>query len=267
MRTLIAQLVISGMLVFMVSSSSFAAGSNVHLESAPIDLHDKESLRNGARYFMNYCHSCHALGLSRYSRMAADMGIPVDADQAMAEGMEADQAAAVADANSKAVTQNLIFTKDEKGQPVKIGSLMTNAMPEKDAAAWFGAAPPDLSLTGRLRGGDWIYSYLKGFYLDPNKPTGVNNTVFPDVAMPHILWELQGFQELSKDGALKLAEKGSMTPLEYDRVVGDITNFLVYVSEPIQLHRYRYGMIAMVILLIFTVLAYLLKKEYWKDVH
>lgn len=249
------------------STIGFTAGGNVDLESAPIDLSDKESLRNGARYFMNYCHSCHALGLSRYNRTATDMGIVMDADQAVADGISPDQAALLVDANAKVVTDTMIFTRDEEGKPSKIGGLMENAMPAKDAAVWFGAAPPDLSLVGRSRGGDWIYTYLKGFYLDPSKPTGMNNKVFKDVAMPHVLWKLQGLQKKDSEGYLYVDQPGTMSEEEYDKVAGDLANFLVYVGEPAKLHRTQYGIFVMIFLLIFFVLAYMLKKEYWKDVH
>ena len=244
---------------------SYASG-NVKLESANIDLTDHKSLQNGAKYYMNYCFGCHALAFSRYNRMANDIGFPVDPD------IVGDEMAA---ANVKLLSENLIFTTNDEGKPTNPGALMKSAIPAKDAGKWFGAPPPDLSLVGRSRGSDWIYTYLKSFYLDPKRPTGVNNTTFPNVGMPHVLWELQGWQTLEshKDesghehNSLHLAKQGLLSPAEYEGVVRDLTNFLTYVSEPAQLHRSSYGIFAMLLLLVFIGLAYLLKKEFWKDIH
>lgn len=258
-------------------SLSFAAGGNVKLESANIDLTDHKSLQNGAKYYMNYCFGCHALSASRYNRVANDIGFPVDPDAVMAAGLASDeaQANAMADANMKLLNENLIFTTNDEGKAVNPGTLMTSAIPAKDAGKWFGAPPPDLSLVGRSKGSDWIYTYLKNFYLDPKRPTGVNNTTFPNVGMPHVLWELQGWQTLEthKDEAghehqsLHVTQKGSMSAVEYDGVVRDLTNFLTYVGEPARLHRENYGIFAMLLLLVFIGLAYALKKEFWKDIH
>ena len=247
--------------------ASVMASSNVHLESANIDLHNHSSLQNGAKYFMNYCQGCHSLSAARYNRMATDIGLPVVPEKTGKSGKEADK---VADANAKLVSENLIFTKDEEGKPTNLGALMKSSIPAKDAAKWFGAPAPDLSLVGRSRGADWIYTYLKSFYLDPKRPTGVNNTTFPNVGMPHVLWELQGWQELEEHNghkSLKLAKPGKMSAAEYDIVVRDLTNFLTYTSEPAQLHRKKYGIFAMILLIVFIGFAYLLKKEFWKDIH
>ena len=187
----------------------------------------------------------------------------------------------------------------------KIGDLMTIAMTEEDAAKWFGAAAPDLTLTARIKhgGADWIYSYLKGFYTDPSRPLGVNNTVFANVGMPHVLFELQGIQDpvfkyevhkdattvavfdteaeadayLSENGEgfrlervvdrLELVQPGSMTPTEYDQVARDLATFLTYISEPVKLERQRIGIWTMLFLVVFTIVAYFMKKEWWKDVH
>ncbi len=255
----------------LLPMSVMASSGNIHLEDANIDVHDHASLQNGARYYMNYCMGCHGLKAARYNRMATDMGLPVVPEKTGLSGKEADQ---VADANAKLITENLIFTTDEAGKPTGLGSLMLSSIPEKDAAKWFGAPPPDLSLVARLRRPDWVYTYLKSFYLDPERPTGVNNTTFPNVGMPHVLWELQGWQELEvhdnhghKTEKLKLAQPGSMSAAEYDIVVRDITNFLTYTSEPAQLHRKKYGIFAMILLMVFIGFAYLLKKEFWKDIH
>ncbi|MCB1737132.1 MAG: cytochrome c1, partial [Gammaproteobacteria bacterium] len=162
--------------------------------------------------------------------------------------------------------ENLIFTG------AKVHSPMHVAMPADGAKDWFGKTPPDLSVIARSRGTDWVYTYLRSFYLDPHKPTGTNNTVFKDVGMPHVLWELQGWQEAEHDEHgevthLKLVEPGAMQPEEYDAAVRDIVNFLAYLGEPAQLDRSRLGPWVLLFLLLFSFLAYLLKKEYWKDIH
>ena len=247
-------LVSLGLLVGLVSSAAMAAGGGALPFKAEIDQTDKASLQRGAKLFMNYCLGCHQMQFQRYERTFNDLGIPVDL------GME-----------------NLIFTKD-----TKVGEHIKNAMPSEEGAKWFGAAPPDLTLEARLRGPDWIYSYLKSFYVDPSRPFGVNNTVFKDVGMPHVLQELQGvptkqevFEERLIDGEMKtisLGEKfvvdgsGELSEDEYDRAVLDITNFMVYVGEPMILERESLGWKALLYCFIFFVLAVLLKKEYWKDI-
>lgn len=233
------------------SVSVMAAGGGAALEDANVDIHNEASLQRGAKYFVNYCMGCHSLKFSRYNRVALDLGLTEDQ-----------------------VADNLIFTRT-KGEPTKVGELMKNGMGSEYGEAAFGAAPPDLSLVGRSRGGDWIYSFLKAFYLDPSRPLGVNNTVFENAGMPHVLWELQGWQEaeIHDDGKghttkeLKLVQQGSLAPAEYTQVVRDLTNFLVYVGEPAQLHRKSIGFWVLLFLVLFSVIAYFLKKEYWKDVH
>ncbi len=240
------------LLALLPVSSLMASGAALDLEKADVDVHNKQSLQRGVKYFVNYCMGCHSLKLLRYNRLGKDLGL-----------------------TDQQVIDNLIFTVNAEGAPAKPGDLMTNAIPVKQAAEWFGAAPPDLSVTGRLRGGDWIYSFLKAFYADPSRPTGVNNTVFANVGMPHVLWELQGMQQMveykDEDGhvthQLVLPEQGSVSPVEYDQIVRDLTTFLVYVSEPAQLHRKAIGVWVLLFLGIFFIVAYFLKKEYWKDVH
>lgn len=245
-------------LTMAVPAVGFASEA-VKVEKANIDLHNKQSLQRGAKYFVNYCMGCHSLSMSRYNRVAADLGL-----------------------TPEQVQKSLIFTRTD-GEPAKVGELMKNGMTTKYGAEAFGSAPPDLSLEGRLRGGDWIYTFLKSFYKDPTRPFGVNNTVFANVGMPHILWEQQGMQELQHEEApaegahaaanahaepkLVLSQPGKLSPTEYDRMVLDITNFLVYVSEPGKLHRQAVGIWVVLFLLVFIVVAYFLKKEYWKDVH
>jgi len=228
-----------------------ASGHDVHLDKAHIDPGNKESLQRGAKVFVNYCMSCHAAKYQRYNRVARDLGIREDD-----------------------VIEYLMFTGD------KIGDHMDVAMTKADGKAYFGAAPPDLTLVARVRGVDWLYSYLRAFYLDDTRPFGVNNLVFPNVGMPHVLWELQGWQApvyktvTDSEGhehqvveGLELVEPGTETPAEFDRTVRDLVNFLAYMGEPIKQERQRLGIKVLLYLLVFFVIAYLLKKEYWKDIH
>ncbi len=251
MKTLIAGVLLVLSTGLLATSAAFAAGPKADLEQVKIDLHDQAGLQRGAKYYINYCMGCHSVKFSRYNRVALDLGL-----------------------TEEQVAENFIFTR-AKGEKTKIGDLMTNGMSAEDSERWFGVTPPDLSLVGRSRGGDWIYSFLKAFYVDPARPLGVNNTVFANAGMPHVLWELQGWQEMATkdDGeggtekTLTLAQPGSASPEEYDQIITDITNFLVYVGEPARLHRTTIGWWVLLFLSIFAVLAYLLKKEYWKDVH
>ncbi|MCU7842458.1 MAG: cytochrome c1 [Candidatus Thiodiazotropha sp. (ex Monitilora ramsayi)] len=228
-----------------------AAGGGAHLDDADIDLGDQASLQRGAKFFMNYCLSCHSAKFQRYNRMAKDLGL-----------------------TEEEVINNLMFTTD------KIGDTMNIAMTADKATAWFGNPPPDLSVITRARGVDWIYTYLRSFYLDKERPFGVNNIVFPDVGMPHVLWELQGAQKAVfktvKDSAgndtqqfdhFEPVTPGTLSPEEYDQVARDLTAFLSYIGEPIQMERRRLGVWVLLFIAVFFVLAYLLKKEYWKDVH
>ena len=240
------------------------AASGVPLEKADINLENKDSLRAGAKLFVNYCLSCHSASYMRYNRMAKDLS------------MSDDQ-----------VEQNLMFVanfeKLESGEPKKIGDLMTVAMKTKDAKLYFGTPVPDLTVVARSRGADWLYSYLTSFYADEKRPFGVNNTVFPGVGMPHVLWELDGIKQRvakkDKSGAvikdqeghdvmeLVPLTKGTMNDVEYKRAVNDLVNFMVYMGEPVKLERQSIGIFVMFFLLVFFLFAYLLKKEYWKDVH
>ncbi|MGX9460754.1 cytochrome c1 [Shewanella sp. A14] len=225
-------------LVTLLPSLAMAAGGhNVHLESANVDLHDKASLERGVDLFQHYCSGCHSTQYQRYERVATDLGISLD------------------DMRNK-----YMFTD------AKIGDLMENAIPTPDAAKWFGAAPPDLTLVARVRGADWVFSYLKGFYADETRPFGVNNTVFPLVGMPHVLQDLQGLAVKQDDGTY-VTTGGKMNAEEYDQAIRDITGFLVYSAEPVQLEREALGWWVLGFLFIFFIIAYLLKKEYWKDVH
>lgn len=227
-----------------VTGLAAAAGGGAALESPRIDQGNVKSLQSGARHFINNCMGCHSVEFSRYSRVAADLGL-----------------------NEDDVVANFIFTTDAEGEPTKVGSLMTNNMTREYGEQAFGVQPPDLSLTARSLGKDWIYTFLKSFYLDPERAsTGVNNTVSPGTAMPHILWNYQGWQTLDEDDHLTLAEPGTMSPDEYDDMVADITNFLGYVSDPIKETRHRIGTLVLLFLFGLLAVAWFLKKEYWKDV-
>jgi ubiquinol-cytochrome c reductase cytochrome c1 subunit len=260
-RKWIFVLIVPLVVIGIISSAGGSAGHGVALQSANVNLSDTNSLQRGAKYFANYCMGCHSVKFSRYNRMAEDIGL--NADNGFSE-----------DDVTKMLNENLIFTHDEDGKQVKAGSLMTTAYSAKAAAEAFGTSVPDLSLVGRSRGADWIYSYLKGFYLDDSRPMGVNNTVFPKVGMPHVLADLQGYQTLEhhegdEHGApkLTLSKPGKLSAGEYDKVVHDLTNFLAYVSEPAQLSRKMYGIFTLLFLLVLFGFAYALSKEYWKDIH
>jgi len=251
------------LVVVGIIGSVGSAGHGVALQSANVNLSDKDSLQRGAKYYMNYCMGCHSLKFSRYNRVAKDIGM------GDSNGMSEDDVVAM-------LKENLIFSRDEKGKKVKVGSLMETAYSAKAAEKAFGTTVPDLSLVARSRGSDWIYSYLKGFYLDDSRPMGVNNTVFKDVGMPHVLADLQGYQTLEhhedKDGhhvapTLTMSKPGKLSANEYDVVVHDLTNFLTYVGEPAQLSRTMYGILTLLFLLVLFGFAYALSKEYWKDVH
>jgi ubiquinol-cytochrome c reductase cytochrome c1 subunit len=231
-----------------------AAAETVKLDRAPIDSRDVISLQRGARTFVNYCLNCHSANYMRYNRLR-DLGL-----------------------TEQQIRDNLIFTG------AKVGDLMQVAMSAKDAKEWFGTPPPDLTVIARSRssaagsGADWLYTYLRSFYRDPARPTGWNNLVFPNVAMPHVLWELQGEQVLAEGKqwaggywksvpVLKLEKPGKLTPVQYDQMVADLVNYMNYMAEPAAADRTRIGIYVLLYLGLLFVLAYLLKKEYWKDVH
>jgi ubiquinol-cytochrome c reductase cytochrome c1 subunit len=214
------------------------------------DINDVDSLQRGARNFMNYCSGCHSLNYLRYSRIAEDLKIP-----------------------QLELASDLMFTSD------KVFDGVNSAMPP-DAANWFGKQPPDLSLMARERGVDYIYSFLKGFYVDKTRPWGVNNMYLPSAAMPDVLAELQGLQkpvfknEPDASGSAHMVlvgveamTPGSLSAQEYDGFVRDTANFLDYAGEPVKAKRQSMGVFVTLFLLVGFVFAYLLKKEYWKDVH
>ena len=225
-----------------------AAGPSVPLDRVKVDVTNQASLQRGAQLYFNYCVGCHSAQYMRYNRVGRDLGL-----------------------TENQVIQSMIFTTDEEGELVAPGSLIKIAMSEGYGEEAFGRAPPDLTLIARVRGEDWLYTFLRSFYRDESRPLGVNNTVFENVGMPHPLWELQGWQEKRVDAngetRLQVVQAGSMSGPEYDRAIRDLVTFLSYLGEPMQIERQRIGIYVMLFLLIFLVLAYLLKKEYWKDVH
>jgi ubiquinol-cytochrome c reductase cytochrome c1 subunit len=244
-QALISIALVLGLLLGTPSAQAFEGGG---LMSANINIKDKASLQRGAKIYFNYCSGCHSLHFMRYSRIATDLGL-----------------------TKKEVVDNLDFTG------AKFRGHAISAMPEADAANWFGKPPPDLSLMVAQKGPDYVYTYLNSFYLDPSRPVGWNNTTFPNASMPNPLWELQGLQvpvmSQPADGGkpevtgLKLAQKGRMTPAQFHSATRDLTAFLTYVSEPAALQRRSIGIWVLLYLAAFTLLAYLLKHEYWKDVH
>ena len=236
-------------LMLLAPALALASSAAVKLDRAPVDLHDQPSLQRGAQVFVNYCLNCHSASYMRYNRLS-DLGL-----------------------SEQQIRDSLMFAAD------KVGETMTVAMRTKDAAQWFGVAPPDLTVVGRSRGADWLYTYLRNFYRDPARPTGWNNLLFPNVAMPHVLMHLQGEQVLKMEEGkdahghathnprLVLQAPGSMTPVQYDQLVGDLVNYLVYMGEPAGRSRMEIGIVVLLFLSIFVVLSWLLKRTYWKDVH
>ena len=259
----LAALLLIGVLTVLPLKAVAAGGPGIALDHMEPDLSDKASLQHGAGLYMNYCAGCHSLQYSRYVRVASDLDIPVD----LAE-------------------EYLILDRSHQ-----VGDLMGNSMPDELGKQWFGVVPPDLSLIARSKSTDYLYTYLRTFYEDPSRPLGVNNKAFPNVGMPHALLELQGLQTcaagpvMAANGGVKrdpltnqdilddpcgdftLVQEGSMSPEEFDEAVYDLVNFLAYVGEPGALQRQRIGVYVLLFIAVFFVFAWLLNREYWKDVH
>ena len=205
--------------------------------TAPIDANDYASLQRGARTFVNRCLNCHSANYMRYNRLK-DIGL-----------------------TEQQIKDNLLFAGE------KVGDTMKTAMNPKDAKKWFGVAPPDLSVEVRARGADWVYAYMRGFYRDSTTPTGWNNIIYDKVAMPHVLYELQGEQVMNHDThKLELVKPGKLSPSEYNAFVGDLTNYMAFMAEPAKQQRKHLGLWALLFLGVLLVLAIKLKKEYWKDI-
>lgn len=225
---------------------ALASSGNVHLDKWPGSVGDKAALQNGAKLFVNYCLNCHGASYMRYKNLL-DLGL-----------------------TEAQVKDNLMFTSD------KIGGLMAVAARSDEQKLWFGATPPDLTIVARARGeagnaaagADWLYTYLRSFYRDPNRPTGWNNVIFENVGMPHILYGLQGQQVRNHEThKLELAVPGQLAPAEFDKAVSDLVGFMVWMGEPQQEFRRTLGFFVLAFLAVLFVVAYALKKEYWKDIH
>jgi ubiquinol-cytochrome c reductase cytochrome c1 subunit len=241
----------------LVPGLVLAAEEGIPLDHAPDRTTSLVALQNGAKLFVNYCLNCHSASSMRYNRLR-DIGLTDDQ-----------------------IKNNLLFTGE------KVGDLMRVSMPAKDAKEWFGAAPPDLSVIARAKasgagsGGDWIYTYLRTYYKDDSRPIGWNNLVFPNVGMPHALWELQGVRnakfadEKDPHDANKTVHKfvgfeqvkpGKLSALEYDNAVADLVGYLEWMAEPTQNKRKRLGVWVLLFLGVLVVLAWRLNASYWKDV-
>ncbi len=229
---------------------ALAAAASVQLDKAPVST-DPAALQHGAKLFVNYCLSCHSASFKRYN-MLTNIGL-----------------------SEQEIRDNLMFTAE------RVGDLMTVAMRPADAKVWFGTAVPDLTLVARQRnsgdgsGADWLYTYLRQFYRDTERPSGWNNVVFENVGMPHVFWELQGEQvanitenaDGTKNVQLSLAKPGKLSVEEYDKAVADLVSFMVWMSEPIAEKRKAIGTVVLIFLAGLFVLSYALKKNYWKDIH
>ncbi len=245
-----ATLLVAGLTLGFGAVAQHAGDGGLHLEPANTDVSDIEALQRGAAYYVNYCLGCHSAEYVRYNRLGADLGL-----------------------TEAQLVENLMFTGERPFD------TMTIAMNPDDATRWFGVAPPDLSLIARSRGTDYLYNYLRGFYKDESTPSGSNNLWLANTAMPHVLWELQGirtavFREPEGDVValpafehFETVTPGTLSEEEYDELVRDIVTFLDYIGEPMQLERQALGVRVIGFLLIFFLVAYMLKREIWKDVH
>lgn len=245
------KIIVCAFLLVLLPVVTHAQDEGVQLQSANIDLGNTASLQRGAKFFVNYCIGCHSAQYVRYNRVGQDLGL-----------------------NDAQLESYLIFTG------AKVTDTMASAMPQADALAWFGTAPPDLSLESRSRGVNWIFTYLKSFYLDPKSTTGVNNVVYPHVAMPDVLWKLQGTQNAvfktvkNPDGSsyqvfdhFEQVTPGTLTPEQFDKADRDITGFLAYMGDPVKLKSRDLGIRVIGFLIVFFIFAYLLKREIWKKLH
>ena len=248
MKKILIALVLAPFLGLAAATAVMASEAGYRLDRAPIDPNDVVSLQSGARTFANYCLNCHGAQFMRYNRLS-DIGL-----------------------TEAQIKDNLLFAGD------KVGDTMKTSMTPKDGKAWFGVAPPDLTVIARSRGGDWLYTYLRTFYRDPNSATGWNNAVFPNVGMPHALWTLQGEWALEVKTAhegghatteygWKQLSEGRLSTTQYDTTVRDLVNYLVWMGEPAAGARKKIGVVVLYFLGVLFVLAYAMKREFWKDVH
>ncbi len=236
--------IILSLLASIATMNPVLASGGGNLESAGVNFRDTAAIQRGAKWFVNYCFSCHSAVYMRYNRLAEDLGLDED-----------------------------IVLRDLAFADVNIGDTMDIAMRPEDSEAWLGTTPPDLSVISRSRGNDWLFTYMKSFYRDENG--GWNNLVLPNASMPHVFWQLQGIQEpvWSSHGEvpviehLELTSPGLQSPQEYEQTVRDLVSFLDYLSEPSKVKRKDIGIWVMLFLVLFTLVAYALKVEYWRDVH
>lgn len=233
-----------------IASPGMAAGGGIHLEPAEIERDNISSLQRGARNFMNYCSGCHSAQYVRYNTIGKDLGL-----------------------SEEQLIDNLMFNAEKTFETIQ------SAMPAEDAARWYGTAPPDMSLMARAKGADYVYNFLKGFYVSDESPTGVNNVVLAGTSMPNVLWELQGYQAAhfdhheNDDGSVtttfegfEALSAGSMDAEDFDEFVKDTVNFLAYIAEPVRSERRKLGVWVLMFLIFFFILATQLKKAIWKDV-
>ncbi|WJF90626.1 cytochrome c1 [Paraburkholderia bonniea] len=250
MKKLLSTLALIGAATLALLAGPVWSSENIQLDRAPDNADNFASLQRGAQLFVNYCLNCHSANLMRYSRLT-DLGI-----------------------SQKEIATNLLFTTD------KVGNTMTVAMRPDDAKAWFGTAPPDLSVEARARSRDWLYTYLRSFYRDDTRPTGWNNRVFDNVSMPHVLWQLQGQRTAKFKDQIdeKSGEKthefvgfeqvtpGVLSPVDYDSAVADLVSYLSWMSEPTQKTRKQLGVWALLFLGVLSLFAWRLNAAYWKDI-
>ncbi len=244
--------ILGGLAVALTMNAVHASSSSFPLDAAPKRVNSEAALQNGAKLFVNYCLNCHGAVSMRYNRLR-DIGL-----------------------TDEQIKQNLLFSGE------KVGDMMTVAISPKDAKAWFGAMPPDLSVIARAKGADYLYTYLRTFYKDDTKATGWNNMAFPSVGMPHVMWELQGVrtakyaEEKDPHDATKTVHvfkgfeqvtPGKLNSQQFDDAMADLVAYLQWMGEPAQLDRKRLGVWVLMFLAVFTVLAWGLNKSYWKDIH
>jgi ubiquinol-cytochrome c reductase cytochrome c1 subunit len=249
------KLILTLMLALGVAAGAQASGGDeIAWDKAPARTNDLPSLQNGAKLFVNYCLNCHSAAFMRFNRLR-DIGI-----------------------SEQQIKDNLLFVSD------KVGDTMKSPIDPKEAKEWFGAVPPDLTLIARSRSGhggtgaDYLYTYMRSFYRDAERPTGWNNLVFPNVGMPHVLWEMQGdrepvFEDAESHGhkikvfkGWKQVAPGAMTPVQYDEAVGDLVGYLQWMGEPVQNHRVRIGAWVMLFLVLLLVVVWRLNAAFWKDI-
>jgi len=234
----------------LFAAQGMAAGGSVHLEPAEIDPDNVSSLQRGARNFMNYCSGCHSAQYVRFNTIGKQL-----------------------DLSEEQLVDNLMFNAEKTFETIQ------SSMSAADGARWYGTAPPDMSLMARARGADYVYNFLKGFYVSPDSPSGVDNLVLAGTSMPHVLWELQGYQAAhfehheNDDGSVTTTFEGfeqltpgSMDAEDFDEFVRDTTNFLAFIAEPIRQDRRKLGVWVIMFLIFFFILSVQLKKQIWKDV-